>query len=144
LAAQDHHLAVMVTLGEDGRPQVSVVNCGLVDDPGGDGPRVALVARRGAKTRNLRRNPLATLVVRAGWEWIAVSGVADIIGREDDLDSERFRQLLRDVFHAAGGHHDDLDAYDRVMAAEGRCAVLIRPERFASNPPGAEHRGATS
>ena len=48
--------------------------------------------------------------------------------------------LLRDVFHAAGGAHDDLDAYDRAMATERRTAVLIRPERFATNPPGTEHQ----
>ena len=45
LARQDHHLAVLVTLNEDGSPQVSVVNCGIVDDPGSHEPVVALVAR---------------------------------------------------------------------------------------------------
>ena len=48
-------------------------------------------------------------------------------------------RLLRDVFHAAGGAHEDLDTYDRVMATERRTAVLLRPERFATNPPGTEH-----
>ena len=144
LGAQDHHLAVLITLDRDGSPQVSVVNCAVVDDPGGDGQCVALVARRGAKTRNLRGNPPATLVVRSGWEWIAVSGPATVISRDDGLPIERFEQLLRDVFHAAGGQHDDLATYDQVMAAERRCAVLIRPERFTSNPAGAEHREPTS
>jgi len=43
-------------------------------------------------------------------------------------------QLLRDVFSAAGGTHDDWDEYDRVMADEDRLAVLVRPERVYSNP----------
>jgi hypothetical protein len=34
---------------------------------------------------------------------------------------------LRDVFDAAGGNHPDLDTYDRVMADERRCAVLLTP-----------------
>ena len=144
LAAQEHFLSVLITLREDGSPQVSVVNCAVLDDPGGGGRCVALVARPGAKTRNLRRNPLATLVVRAGWEWIAVSGTAKVISREDELATGTFDQLLRDVFHAAGGKHDDLATYDQVMIDERRCAVLIRPERFSSNPAGAEHRESTS
>ena len=36
-------------------------------------------------------------------------------------------QLLRDVFTAAGGVHEDWDEYDRVMAAERRAAVFIHP-----------------
>jgi hypothetical protein len=49
------------------------------------------------------------------------------------------RQLLRDIFAAAGGAHPDLDEYDHVMADERRTAVLLRPERFTTNPPGTEH-----
>jgi hypothetical protein len=41
--------------------------------------------------------------------------------------------LLREVFEAAGGQHDDWDEYDRVMAAERRVAVLVRPDRVYSN-----------
>jgi hypothetical protein len=37
------------------------------------------------------------------------------------------------VFAAAGGTHDDLDAYDQVMAAERRTAVLVEPRRVYSN-----------
>lgn len=144
LAAQERYLGVLITLDEDGSPQASVVNCSVLDDPRGGGPCVALVARRGAKTRNLHRNPSATLVVRVGWEWIAVHGHADVISREDEPDTDRFEQLLRDVFHASGGKHEDLATYDHVMAAERRCVVLIHPERFTSNPVGAEHREPTS
>jgi PPOX class probable F420-dependent enzyme len=144
LAGHEHHLGVLITLDEDGTPQVSVVNFGVVDDPRGRGPRVAVVARRGAKLRNLTRNPLATIVVRAGWEWIAVRGTAEVIDHDDELGAERVRTLLRDVYRSAGGHHDDLETYDEVMAVERRCAVLIRPERFTTNPAGAEHREPAS
>ena len=41
--------------------------------------------------------------------------------------------LLRDVFTAAGGTHDDWDAYDRTMRDERRTAVLITPTRVYSN-----------
>jgi hypothetical protein len=38
--------------------------------------------------------------------------------------------LLRTVFMAAGGTHDDWPTYDRIMAEERRTAVLVRPERI--------------
>lgn len=43
------------------------------------------------------------------------------------------RLLLRAIFSAAGGEHDDWDTYDRVMAAERRAAVLIFPKRVYTN-----------
>jgi hypothetical protein len=66
-----------------------------------------------------------------------VEGAAEIIGPDDprpEVDSERRRVLLRDIFKAAGGRHDDWDTYDRTMAEEGRAAVLISPKRIYSNP----------
>ena len=49
------------------------------------------------------------------------------------IDAERLRLLLREIFSAAGGTHDDWDTYDRVMAAEHRTAVLITPQRVYTN-----------
>ena len=49
------------------------------------------------------------------------------------VDAEALRLLLRAVFAAAGGTHDDWDTYDQVMATEGRTAVLIEPRRVYSN-----------
>jgi hypothetical protein len=47
--------------------------------------------------------------------------------------------VLRDIYAAAGGSHPDLAEYDRVMAAERRTAVFVRPRRFSTNPAGADH-----
>jgi hypothetical protein len=49
------------------------------------------------------------------------------------VDGEGLRLLLRAVFTAAGGTHDDWDAYDTVMANERRTAVLMTPERVYSS-----------
>jgi hypothetical protein len=81
--------------------------------------------------------PRATIVFRAGWEWVAVEGPCELAGPDDPLPGlspERLPGLLRDVFHAAGGQHPDLAEYDRVMVAEHRTAILIAPERIFSNP----------
>ena len=59
-----------------------------------------------------------------------------LIGPDDphpEVDDERLRILLREIFHAASGAHDDLAEYDRVMRTERRVAVLITPERFTTN-----------
>jgi len=138
LGGAEHGLAVVVTLRRDGEPSTSVVNAGVLRHPVTAQPVVGFVAQGGtAKLANLRRHPRATLVFRAGWEWVAVAGPVDLAGPDDPLpglDAGALPQLLREVFHAAGGTHDDLDEYDRVMAAERRAAVLVQPERFATNP----------
>ena len=41
--------------------------------------------------------------------------------------------LLRDVFRAAGGSHDDWDEYDRVMADDRRAVVFVTPARITGN-----------
>lgn len=143
LAALEHYLAVAVTTNADATPQVAVVNIGVVSDPATSEPRLGFVARQGAKLANLRQRPQATIVVRAGWEWIAASGPVTLAGPDDPapgVDQDALVALLRDIFHAAGGHHPNLDRYDAVMAAERRCAVLLAPTKFVTNPAVAEHR----
>jgi hypothetical protein len=65
-----------------------------------------------------------------------VEGTAELAGPQDPrpwLDAERLRLLLRAIFTAAGGTHDNWDEYDRVMLEQGRTAVLITPTRIYSN-----------
>jgi PPOX class probable F420-dependent enzyme len=137
LAATDHGLAVISTLRRDSTIQSSVVNAGVLDHPVTGEPVVALVAGGGtAKLKHLRRTPRATVVFRAGWQWIAVEGPTQLAGPDDPLDgvsSDRIPQLLRDIFTAAGGTHDNWAEYDRVMAEERRTAVLVQMERVYSN-----------
>ena len=130
---------MLITQRRSGEPAASVVNAGVLDHPLTGEPVVALVARGGtAKLTHLRRSPQATLVFRAGWQWVGVSGSVELAGPDDALpgiDTERLRLLLRDIYHAAGGVHPDLEEYDRAMAADRRTAVLVKPEHFTGNPP---------
>jgi PPOX class probable F420-dependent enzyme len=134
LVPQDHGLVVMTVIGPDGRMRPSVVNGGVIDHPI-TGSRVVAVVIQGKarKLAHLRANPRASVVLRAGWRWAGVEGPAEIVGPDDAMEGigpERLRLLLREIFTAAGGTHDDFDEYDRVMAAERRAAVLISPERI--------------
>jgi len=134
LVAVDRGLAVVATLRSDGSVQASVVNAGVVPHPRTQEQVVAFVAIGGSvKLRHLRLRPRTTVVIRAGFRWAAVEGDATLIGPDDQLDgfdSSRLPQLLREVFLSTGATHDDWPTYDRVMAEERRCVVLVRPERI--------------
>jgi len=138
LVPGDHGLCVVSTLRDAGTIQSSVVNAGVLGHPVTGSPVVAFTTRGGtAKLINLRGRPLATVVIRAGWQWAAAEGPVEIAGPDDPLpgfDPDRLPGLLREVFTAAGGTHDDWPAYDRVMAQERRAAVLVAPQRVYSNP----------
>lgn len=136
VAAADNHLAVVATTRADGTVQASVVNAGVLDHPVSGRPVVAFVTYGEVKKRNLRQRPQITVVWRAGWRWAAVEGHAALAGPDDPLsglDGGALPRLLRDVFVAAGGSHDDWDAYDRVMAEERRAAALVAPLRIYGN-----------
>jgi len=137
LVPLDNGLCVVSTLRGDGTIQSSVVNAGVLENPVTRTEVVGLVAGGGArKLTNLRARPRATVVVRAGWEWAAVEGAVELIGPDDpraDIDADGLRLLLRAVFSAAGGTHDDWETYDRVMAEERRVAVLVTPDRVYSS-----------
>jgi PPOX class probable F420-dependent enzyme len=137
LVARDHGLCVVSTLRPDSTIQSSLVNAGVLDHPVTGKPVVGLVARgRTRKLANLRARPRTTVVVRAGWEWVAAEGPVDLAGPDDrlgDMDAERIRLLLREIFTACGGTHDDWDTYDRVMAEERRTGVLVSPDRVYSS-----------
>jgi PPOX class probable F420-dependent enzyme len=133
LVPLDHGLVVVSTARADGTIQSSVVNAGVLDHPVTGRPVVGFVAIGSARRlANLRARPRTTVVIRAGWQWAGVEGPVELAGPDDALqgvDGERLRVLLREIFAAAGGTHDDWDEYDRVMAAERRAAVLVEPER---------------
>ena len=138
LVPMDHGLCVLSTLRRDGSVQASVVNAGVLSHPLTGAQVVGLVATGGSrKLHNLRADPRTTIVIRAGWQWATIEATAEIIGPDDphpDIDSHILRALLRNIFQAAGGTHNDWDTYDRVMAEQRRAGVLLAPLRTYTNP----------
>ncbi|MEU0187020.1 TIGR03618 family F420-dependent PPOX class oxidoreductase [Streptomyces sp. NPDC006207] len=133
LARAEQGLGVVSTLRADRSIQSSVVNLGVMRHPVSGLEAVAFVTYGKVKLANLRGRPRLAACVRSGWHWLTVEGDAEVIGPDDPhpaVDADGRRLLLREIFTAAGGTHDDWDAYDEVMAAEGRAAVLVRPERI--------------
>lgn len=137
LVPGEHGLATISLVLPDGTAHASVVNAGVLDHPVSGEPVVGFVARGDSyKLRRIRKDNRVTVLFRVSWNWAAVVGEADIVGPNDvfdGFDPAQVPQLMRDVFVAAGGDHDDWDEYDRVMAAEARTAILVRPNRFLGN-----------
>ena len=135
LSSEESGLVVVSTLRADNTIQSSLVNAGILAHPKTGDNILAFVASGRVKLANLRARPQITATFRNGWQWAAVEGHAELLGPDDPqpwLDAEDQRLLLRAIFTAAGGEHDDWDEYDRVMVEQRRTAVLIRPSRIYS------------
>jgi len=113
-----NHRAVLATARADGRPQLSPVTCG-VDDAG-----LVLISTRetAIKTRNLRRNPAASLCVFTDGffgQWVQVDGTAEIISLPAAMD------LLVDYYRRISGEHPDWADYREAMIRDRRCVARI-------------------
>jgi len=138
LVPLDHGLSTVAIGRGDRPPHVSVVNTGVVGHPVTGESVVAFVTAGGArKLAYLRDDPAVAVTVRAGWLWVTVEGAAELIGPDDPsphVDADGLRLLLREIFSAAGGTHDDWDSYDQTMRDERRTAVLVPAQRVYTNP----------
>ncbi|WP_328460811.1 pyridoxamine 5'-phosphate oxidase family protein [Actinoplanes sp. NBC_00393] len=133
LSRGESGLAIVSTVRADLTVQSTLVNTGLINSPADGAPVLAFVAVGAVKQRNLRERPQLAVAFRNGWQYATVEGTALLAGPDDPqpwLDAERLRLLLREIFTAAGGTHDDWDTYDRTMVKERRAAVLITPTRI--------------
>jgi PPOX class probable F420-dependent enzyme len=137
LAANESGLAVVSTLRADGTVQASLVNAGVLPHPATGESTLAFVTYGKVKLTNLRARPQIAVTFRNGWQWATVEGTCELVGPDDPqswlADPDALRLLLRDVFTAAGGTHDDWAEYDATMAEQRRTVVLIAPTRVYSN-----------
>ena len=124
LFLQENHRSVVTTFRRSGAAQMSILVAGPYQGC------IAFVVRGDTvKLANLRRDPRCTvLTAKSSWSgYVVVEGRATIHGWED-TDHEELRLMLREVYTAAGGSHDDFEEYDRVMKAEGRVVVMVVPD----------------
>ncbi len=112
-----NHRAVLVTRRSAGGLQTSPVLVGV----DGDGKVVISTRETAHKTRNLRRDPSATVCVfNDGFygAWMQVDGTAEIVSLPDAMDG------LVDYYRRISGEHPDWDEYRAAMEQQKR--VLIR------------------
>jgi len=136
MAAAERGLVTIAILRADGAIHASLVNAGVLTHPLDGAAAIGFVTHGHVKIANLRARSQLTATVRSGGAWSTVEGTATLIGPDDPapgFDADRLRLLLRQVYIAAGGQHDDWNQYDRVMAVERRTVVLVTPLRVYGN-----------
>jgi PPOX class probable F420-dependent enzyme len=119
------HDGILVTIKRDGRPQLSNILYFLDED----GRIKISVTQTRAKTRNLRRDPRASLHVqgRDRYEYLVAEGTAEFI------DGDGLPEALRHYYRKVRGDHPDWAEYDAAMITEQRLLLSISVERAYGN-----------
>jgi len=123
---RERHHAVLTTQKRDGRPQLSNITYVLGDD---DIIRISVTDDR-AKTRNLRRDPRASLHVAQSdfWRYCVIEADVELMPVAAE-PHDATADALVDYFRSVMGEHEDWDDYRRTMVADGRLLLLLRPTR---------------
>jgi PPOX class probable F420-dependent enzyme len=124
-----NHRAVLVTRRSAGGLQTSPVTVGV----DGDGKVVISSRETAYKTRNLRRDPSATVCVfNDGFfgAWMQIDGTAEIISLPEAMDG------LVDYYRRISGEHPDWDDYRRAMEQQKRVLIRLTIDRVGPTRAG--------
>jgi PPOX class probable F420-dependent enzyme len=121
---RERHHGVLTTIKRDGRPQLSNVTYVVGDD---GTIRVSITDSR-AKTKNLRRDPRASLHVAQSdfWAYAVVECDAELMPVAADPNDATVDALV-EYYRSVMGEHGDWDEYRRAMVADGRLLVSLTP-----------------
>ena len=125
---KNHH-AVLATHRADGGIQMSPVAADV--DP--DGLVVVSTRETAMKTKNLRRDPRASVCVMTDGfygQWVQVDGRATIVSLPEAMDG------LVEYYRRVAGEHPDWDDYRAAMERERRVLVRINVDRVGPNKSG--------
>ena len=130
----NNSLGVLATIKQDGRPQLS--NVSYYFDPRNLTIQASITEPR-AKTRNLRRDPRASLHVSCddGWSYAVAEGDAILTppaASERDDTVEGLIALYRNI----AGEHPDWDDYRRAMVEDRRVLLTLPISHVYGMPPG--------
>jgi PPOX class probable F420-dependent enzyme len=127
-------LAVLATLKRDGRPQLS--NVSYYFDPRAVAIQVSVTEPR-AKTRNLRRDPRASIHVRSddGWAYAVAEGDAVLTPPAAAPDDDTVEGLIA-LYRNIAGEHPDLDDYRAAMVEDRRVLLTMPISHLYGMPPG--------
>ncbi|MDI2032275.1 PPOX class F420-dependent oxidoreductase [Saccharopolyspora sp. TS4A08] len=117
------HKGVLVTTRADGRPQMSPLTCGVDTE----GRLVISTYPERAKTRNLKRNPQASVcVVSDEWNgpWVQVDGTAEVLDMPEAVEG------LVEYFRCISGEHPDWDEYREAMVRQDKSLIRITIDRW--------------
>jgi PPOX class probable F420-dependent enzyme len=130
----DNSLGVLATIKGDGRPQLSNVTYHF--DPRALSIEVSITEPR-AKTRNLRRDPRASLLVSSedGWSYAVAEGDAVLSAAAAAPDDDTVESLIT-LYRNVAGEHPDWDDYRQAMVIERRVLLRLPVSHLYGMPPG--------
>ena len=130
----DNSLGVLATIKRDGRPQLSNVTYHF--DPRALTIEVSVTEPR-AKTRNLRRDPRASLLVSSedGWAYAVAEGTATLSAPAAAPDDDTVESLIT-LYRKIAGEHPDWDEYRRAMVVDRRVLLRLPIHHLYGMPPG--------
>jgi PPOX class probable F420-dependent enzyme len=117
------HKGTLVTLRQDGRPQMSPVTCGVDES----GRVVVSTYPRRAKAVNARRDPRVSILVHSeDWDdpYVQLDGTAEV------LDMPEAVEPLVEYFRCISGEHPDWDEYRDAMRRQGKSLIRVTIDRW--------------
>ena len=127
-------LGVLATIKQNGRPQLSNVSYNF--DPRNLVIQVSITEPR-AKTRNLRRDPRASIHVTAddGWSYAVAEGDAILTPPAASPQDDTVEGLIA-LYRNIAGEHPDWDDYRRAMVDDRRVLLTLPINHLYGMPPG--------
>ncbi|GFG74998.1 PPOX class F420-dependent oxidoreductase [Mycobacterium botniense] len=127
-------IGVLATIKRDGRPQLS--NVRYYFDPRTVTLQVSITEPR-AKTRNLRRDPRASILVSAddGWAYAVAEGTAQLTPPAAAPDDDTVEALIA-LYRNIAGEHPDWDEYREAMVTDRRVVLTLPISHVYGLPPG--------
>ncbi len=123
--ASSSHNGVLVTLKRDGRPQLSNISYAVVDGAVG----ISITDGR-AKTKNLGRDPRASLYVTSSdfWSYVVLEANAELTPVATAPDDDTVEQLITLFRAVQGKEHPNWDEYRVAMVDDKRLIAWLRPD----------------
>lgn len=123
-----HGLGVLATIKRDGRPQLSNVAYGY--DAAARVLAVSVTDDR-AKTRNLRRDPRASMYVTTAnrYAYAVAEGTAELTAVTVD-PQDATAQALVELYRVVRGEHPDWDEFRAAMVTEQRLVLRLPVQRL--------------
>jgi len=127
-------LGILATIKRDGRPQLSNVTYHF--DPRTLSIGVSVTEPR-AKTRNLRRDPRASILVSSedGWSYAVAEGDAVLSPPAAAPDDDTVESLIA-LYREVAGEHPDWDEYRQAMVLDRRVLLRLPISLLYGMPPG--------
>jgi PPOX class probable F420-dependent enzyme len=131
---RNNTLGVLATIKRDGRPQLSNVSYHF--DPRNLAVQASITEPR-AKTRNLRRDPRASLHVSGddGWSYAVAEGNAVLTPPAASPHDDTVEALIA-LYRNIAGEHPDWDDYRRAMVDDRRVVMTLTISHLYGLPPG--------